>query len=345
MGVEPSASKKVRLTVRESPRITPVIVFPIFVGIYLPISLCRPPNGPLWLNFLAFFAKVFFFFRAGLSPGLVARSLAGIFLDCPTPSKRCNEPFSEGLMLIPEYMVGSYGDGLGEGETELDGLSEALGEVEVDGLRDGLEDELGEVEADGESEALGEELTELDGLSERLAEAEGDSEALTEELGDCDGLALPEVELDGLSEAEGENEALLLAEELGDRLAEVLVLGESEALGEVEALGDNEELAEALGEVEAEGEADELGEVEALGEILAEGLSEAEGETSAPATRATTEEPAEIGFQIQIKRIRPEVIAAVPTVIVMSRLIAKTGKLVTVLAIKVAWGLVPVQTS
>jgi hypothetical protein len=48
---------------------------------------------------------------------------------------------------------------------------------------------------------------------------------------------------------------------------------------------------------------------------------------------------------MQIKRIRPEVIAAVPTVIVMSRLIAKTGKLVTVLAIKVAWGLAAVQIS
>lgn len=137
-------------------------------------------------------------------------------------------------------------------------------------------------------------------------------------------------------EDDGDRDWLLLAEELGDTLADVLVLGESEALGEVEALGDSDELAELDGEVELLGLVEELGEIDELGEMLAEGLSEADGEIIEPATRAVTEEPAVIGFHKQTKRIRPEVIAAVATVIVISRLIARTGKLVTVLAIKVA---------
>jgi len=103
----------------------------------------------------------------------------------------------------------------------------------------------------------------------------------------------------------------------------------------VELDGESEE----LGLVEELGEALELGEIEALG------LKEALGETKAPARRATTEEPAVIGFQRQTKRMRPEVIAAAATVIVISRVTTKAGKLVRVLAIKVACGLVPVQIS
>jgi hypothetical protein len=170
-------------------------------------------------------------------------------------------------------------------------------------------------------------------------------EALTEELGERDRLELLEVELDGLSELDGENDRLELADELGDRLAEILVLGETEALGEVDELGDSEALLEPLGLVEALGLRDDDGLTEGLGEAEALGLREALGEINEPATRAVTEEPAVLGFQIQTKRIRPEVMAAVPTVIVMSRLIVRTGKLVTVSAIKVAWGLAPVQTS
>lgn len=139
------------------------------------------------------------------------------------------------------------------------------------------------------------------------------------------GLGLAELELDGLSET--------------------LVLGETEALGDTEALGESDGLAEAEGDRELLGETELLIEVELLGDMLALGLAEAEGDTSAPAIRATTEEPALIGFHRQTKRIRPEVIAAVATVIVISLVITSAGKFVTVLAIKVAWGLVPVQTS
>ena len=65
----------------------------------------------------------------------------------------------------------------------------------------------------------------------------------------------------------------------------------------------------------------------------------------APTRRGVTKEPAVMGFHTQTKRIRPEVMAAVPTEIVMSRLIAKRGKLVVVLAIKTACGVVVVQIS
>lgn len=152
------------------------------------------------------------------------------------------------------------------------------------------------------------------------------------------------MELDGLFELEGDSEVLALAEELGDIEADVLVLGEREADGESEPLGDTELLLEADGDVELLGEVELLGDSELEGERLAEGLSEADGETIAP-TRAMTDEPAVIGFQRQTKRIRPEVIVAVATVIVISRVITRTGKLVVVLAMKTAWGLVPVQIS
>lgn len=128
-------------------------------------------------------------------------------------------------------------------------------------------------------------------------------------------------------------------------LGDELVLGDSEALGEVEADGDNEELAEPEGEVEALGEVEELGLAEELGETLAEGLSEALGEVIAPARRATTEEPAVTGFHIHTKRIRPEVRVLELTVMVMSQVIVSRGKFVVLLAIKTAWGLVPVQIS
>lgn len=170
-------------------------------------------------------------------------------------------------------------------------------------------------------------------------------DADAEELGERDGLALPEVELEGLSEDEGDRDVLELAELDGEILADTLVLGESDALGEVDELGESEELAEPDGDVEALGEREDEGETEGLGEVEALGEADAEGEITEPATRTVTEEPAEIGFQRQMKRIRPDVIAAVPTLIIMSRLIARTGKLVTVLAIKVACGVAPVQIS
>lgn len=123
------------------------------------------------------------------------------------------------------------------------------------------------------------------------------------------------------------------------------MLGESEALGDSEALGETEALVEELGEIELDGEMEAEGEREALGETEALGLAEALGEVIAPATRATTEEPAVRGFQIHTNRIRPDVIVPVETVMVISLLIARTGKLVTVSAMKVAWGFVPVQIS
>ena len=129
------------------------------------------------------------------------------------------------------------------------------------------------------------------------------------------------------------------------------MLGLSEALGLVEpdglvdADGDRDRLDEAEGLSEPDGEVEELGEIEADGETDADGLREADGEIKVPARRAVTEEPAERGFHRHTKRIRPEVIAATATVTVISRLIAKTGKLVVVLAMKVAWGLVPVHIS
>ena len=128
--------------------------------------------------------------------------------------------------------------------------------------------------------------------------------------------------------------ALLLTLLDGLRLIELLGLSEELGLVELDGLTEDDGDSEALAELE--GDCEGLGEVEELGETEALGLSEELGEAIAPAKRATTDEPAEIGFQIQTKRIRPEVTAAVPTVTVMSRLIARAGKLVSVLAIKVA---------
>ncbi len=124
-------------------------------------------------------------------------------------------------------------------------------------------------------------------------------------------------------------------------------LGELEAdeLGEVDELGETDRLAELEGEPLALGDTELLGLVELDGEVLAEGEAEAEGEVIAPAFRATTEALEVIGFHRQTKRIRPDVIVPVETVIIISRLIARTGKFVAVLAIKVAWGVAPYQIS
>lgn len=103
-------------------------------------------------------------------------------------------------MLTPT--VSEYSAALGDGDDdrlEL-GLTDELGDCELDGLVD----ELGEVDADRLTDALGEGeglslglppdgdgLTELDGLTDELG--------LTEALGETDG----EVELLGETEAEG----------------------------------------------------------------------------------------------------------------------------------------------
>jgi len=246
---------------------------------------------------------------------------------------------------MPEAIAYSYGDGLGEAESEELGDSELDGLSEVDGDRE-AEDELdGEVEALGLTELDGELLIELDGLSDLLAELDGETEALIDELGDCDRLAVPEAELEGEAEDDGEIVGLGLLETLDEALSDALVLGETEALGEVEALGESDRLAEPEGEVDEEGEVELDGEIDGLGLTEALGEAEALGEMRVPARRATTEEPALMGFHKQIKRIRPDVIAAVATVIVISPVITRAGKLVVVLAIKVACGLVPVQIS
>ncbi len=340
MGVVPSDSKKVRLIVLVSPLMQFAIVLPSF-GIYLPINLDSEP--PPWFHVLALAANTFFFFTDVLSPGLTLRSVAGILFPCLTPKSLWSEPTFEGLIRIGVYAIyPPYGDGLGDGDTddegdsEAEGLSEAEGDelTELDGDREAEGDELTELE--GDIEADGDELSDEEGLSDLEADELGESEELALELGDCDGLPLAEVELDGLFELLGEVEGLVLADVLEDGLSDTLVLGESEALGEVEVLGDREALAEPLGEMEADGEREAEGLMEALGETDAEGLAEALGEIIEPATRATTEEPALLGFQIHTKRIRPDVIVPVETVMVISLVIARTGKLVTVSAIKVA---------
>lgn len=174
-----------------------------------------------------------------------------------------------------------------------------LGLSEADGLREALEDELGERELDGLSEDEGEELRLLLGLVE--------DEGLRLELG------------------EREAEAELEAEELG--LSDWLALGDRLEDGLIEVLGLSEALADELGEREPDGETEALGEAEALGDK--DGL---------PKCRFVTDEPSVTGFQIQTKRTRPAVISAVPVVKIMSRLTNNSGKLATVLAIAVVWG-------
>lgn len=55
--------------------------------------------------------------------------------------------------------------------------------------------------------------------------------------------------------------------------------------------------------------------------------------------------PSVIGFQIQTNLIRPAVISAVPTVRIISREIANSGKLVKVSAIAVVCGVAPYHIS
>jgi hypothetical protein len=106
------------------------------------------------------------------------------------------------------------------------------GDGEADTELDGLTDEL------GESEVLAEGLTELLGESERDADALGEveREGLTELDGDCDCEAEGDTLEDGLSEGEVELDALelgdmlWLAEGLTDEEGLTLELGETETI-------------------------------------------------------------------------------------------------------------------
>ena len=83
----------------------------------------------------------------------------------------------------------SHVAGEGEGDTEAEGLNDALGDtegdVELEGLTlaEGLTD--GETELLGEAELLGE--VEEEGDTDGETEEEGDTEGLAEELGDTEG--------------------------------------------------------------------------------------------------------------------------------------------------------------
>ena len=105
----------------------------------------------------------------------------------------------------------------GESDVELEGDSEALGDLEAEG------DKEADAELEGESDALGLKLAELEDEPDELGESdaevdcdsESDAEGDSEADGDSDGEELPEglVEADGDREAEGETEA-----DVGSRL-------------------------------------------------------------------------------------------------------------------------------
>jgi hypothetical protein len=130
---------------------------------------------------------------------------------------------------------------LDDGETELEGLSEELGDRES------------EAELDGDTEALALEL----GLTLALAELEG----LRLKLGVALGLELGETDADRDCEAEGELDTLLEAEALGLRLGLALTLALE--LGLIDEEGDSEAEELELGDTLEETETDADGEVEA----------------------------------------------------------------------------------
>lgn len=228
----------------------------------------------------------------------------------------CNDKGTSAICYFP------YGN-----DAELDGLADADGEVDPDGLCEALADlealALGDWDPDGlteaetDFEALPDGEIEADALGELLPDGESEAELLA--LAEAE--ALFEAEADGLSEADGEIEV----DALGESDFEALALAEAEALLEADADGETD--LEALLEADADGEvlglADALTELEAdtvgLGEpegdceaeALADGLCDGDGdvdaEDEAPVV-PSNDQIALVLFPILIYPLRPEVL-------------------------------------
>lgn len=168
IGVLPSDCRKVRLTVLVSPRMTLLIVFPIFAIVYSGNS----GDGDTELEGEAELE--------GLSEAL--ELLEGLSdLETDAEGLREAEAEEDGDKLLEAEALGlSETEAEEDGETELEGLRDwlELGDTELEGLREGEAEELGEVERD--TEALGDWLALGEGEAETLEAAEA---AVTEAPG------------------------------------------------------------------------------------------------------------------------------------------------------------------